>query len=54
MTESDQVAIDPYQTREGIEPAVQPPVDIEFVGVFTEDTRQSIVTRDVDPDVLTF
>jgi hypothetical protein len=37
VTESDQVAVDPDQAREIIQPAVQPPIDIEFVGVFAED-----------------
>ena len=53
VTKRDQVPVDPDKTREAIEPAIQPPIDIEFVGVFTEDVWLSIVARDVDPDILT-
>jgi hypothetical protein len=53
VTKSDQVAVDTNQAREIIQTAVQPPIDIKLIGVFTEDTRQSIVTGDIDPDVLT-
>lgn len=54
MTKSDQATVDSNQAGEIILAVVQPPIDIKFVRVFTEDTWQPIVTRDVNPDILTF
>jgi hypothetical protein len=54
VTKSEQVAVDADRAREIIQPVVQPPIDIKFVGVFAEDALQPVVTGDVDPDVLAF
>lgn len=39
VTETHQDAVDTYQAREIIQPVVQPPVDVEFVGILPEDAR---------------
>ena len=53
VTKCEDVAVEANRVREIIR-SVQPPIDIEFVGIFTKDIRQHMVTSDVDPDLLTF
>ena len=54
MAKTHQDTVNTDQARESIQPVVQPSVDVEFVGIFTEDARQPVITGDVVPDVLTF
>ena len=52
MTKGEYVAVEANRVG-GIVRPVQPSIEIEFVGVFTENTRQYMITGDVDPDILT-
>ena len=53
VAKSYQVTVNADQARDITQLVVQPPIDIEIVGVFTEDARQPVVTGDIDPNVLT-
>jgi len=54
MKKSHQVGIDTDGIGESILPGLQPPIDVEFLGISTKNTRESVVARDVDPDFLSF